>query len=489
MKFSLIKKNIVIGVTLALSASLVSCNDFLDINETPNNPTAVPPSTLLPTGLVGSAFANANELNRFTSAIMSVTAGVAGSPVDYDRYNTDGADFGNQWRFEIYGGALVNYEQLIQAAEEINSPAYTGIAKIMKAYTFAIATDVWGDVPYSEALQGAEIPQPSLDSQRDIYLGNEAEGIQSLFDLVREGLADLELASAASPGNDDLVYGGEMDKWKRAGNTLLLKLAMQISQVEPTVARDVINSVIQANNYIVANDQNLSVKFGGQIGSQNPIHTYTNISSFRTDQMMSTRFVNLLKGLNDPRLDAFVTKPSGDYVTIDNGFGGTAPTPATRSMFGTYITGEDGSAPVRLLTNWQRAFILAEAAIRLGTAGDPQALYAEGIRASMSSVGISDANIDAYFAANPTVVTLAGTDAQKIEQIITQKYISMTGNGLEQWNDWRRTGYPTLAPHQNAVGIDGTRPVRAQYIDQEVARNPSFPNNVYSNVPVWWDVN
>ncbi|TXK46435.1 SusD/RagB family nutrient-binding outer membrane lipoprotein [Pontibacter qinzhouensis] len=492
MKFSLIKKHIVLGVTLALSASLVSCNDFLDINETPNNPLAVPPSTLLPTGLVGSAFANANELNRFTSAIMSVTAGVAGSPVAYDRYNTNGADFGNQWRFELYGGALVNYQQLIDAAERVNSPAYTGIAKIMKAYTFSIATDVWGDVPYSEALLGEENTQPALDSQRDIYLGNEAEGIQSLFDLVREGIADLDKASATRPGSDDLVYGGTLANWKKAGNTLLLKFAMQISVVEPAVARDVINAVVQANNYIVANDENLAVKFGSVVGSQNPIHTYTNVSSFRTDQMISTRFVSLLQGLNDPRLDLFVTKPTGSFVTIDNGFGGTAPVYANRSLYNTYVTGPStaaGSAPVRLLTNWQRAFILAEAVIRLGVAGDAQALFTEGIRASMTAAGVTPAAIDAYFAANPTVVTLAGTPEQQIQQIITQKYISMFGNGLEQWNDWRRTGYPTLAPHQNAVGIDGTRPVRAQYIDQEVARNPNFPNNVYSNVPVWWDVN
>ncbi|WP_307141836.1 MULTISPECIES: SusD/RagB family nutrient-binding outer membrane lipoprotein [unclassified Siphonobacter] len=483
-------KKWVTGLTFACSlATLSSCSDFLDINQTPNNPTTVTPATLLPSGLVGSAFANANDLNRFASVIMSVTAGANGSPATWDRYNTDGSDFGNQWRFEIYAGALINYDKLIEAAQTTNSNAYIGIAKIMKAYTFALTTDTWGDIPYSEALKGEANTQPRLDSQQDIYLGNSEKGIQSLFDLVKEGLADLEKTSTTKPGSDDLVYGGTMDNWKKAGNTLLLKLAMQISSVNPDRAKTIINEVLQGNNYITTNDQNLGVKFGGQVGSQSPIYTYTYNSSFSTDQLISTRFVNLLQGLNDPRLPIFVTRPSGSYVTIDNGFAGSPPPATSRSMFSTYVTGENGVGPVRLITNWQRAFILAEAVIRLGTAGDAQKLYEEGIKASMSSAGISDADITAYFAANPTVVTLSGSNDNKIKQIITQKYISQYGNGLEQWNDWRRTGYPTLAQHQNAVGVDGTRPVRARYIDQEIARNPNFPNNVLQNVRVWWDVN
>src|SRR5690606_6433001 len=184
---------IVGGVLLTTTA----CSEFLDINETPNDPVNVTPSVLLPTGLAGTAFANNNELNRFGSTIVSVTAGASNSPQDYDVYTIDGADFTNEWRFDLYGGSLITYESLIKAADDVNSTSYRGIAKIMKAYTFALATDVWGDVPYSEALRGAEISQPKLDSQRDIYLGGS--GVQSLFDLVREGLADLNTASNVNP--------------------------------------------------------------------------------------------------------------------------------------------------------------------------------------------------------------------------------------------------------------------------------------------------
>lgn len=492
MKILSYKKFLLVPLMLSMGA----CSKYLDVNVTPNNPTEVTPAVLLPSALAGSAFANNGELNRFGSVVMNYLSGAGGSPANYDRFNTNGADFGNQWRFDLYGGSLVGYQKLIEAADQRGAKAYTGIAKIMKAYTFSLVTDVWGDVPYSQALKGEEFVQPRLDKQEDIYKGNQSLGIQSLFDLVREGLADLDAASTSKPVADDIVYGGNIDNWKRAGNTLLLKLANTISKKEPQLATQVINEVLQKNMYITTNAQDLNVKFGSSVGSTSAIWNLAIFASFNNELIMSTRFLNVLRPSatdptkTDPRLAAFYTKPSTDYVTIDNGYNGVLPTPTTTwSRYAPYVTGAQGEGPVRLVTNFQRAFILAESALTLGTAGDPQALYTEGIRASMTLAGITPAAIDAYLAANPNVATLTGTNEQKLEQIITQKWIAWTGNGLEAWNDWRRTGYPRLAPSQNAVGIDGTRPVRAAYITQEIERNPNFPNpGPQSNQKLWWDV-
>ncbi|RYF50005.1 MAG: SusD/RagB family nutrient-binding outer membrane lipoprotein, partial [Cytophagaceae bacterium] len=263
-----------------------------------------------------------------------------------------------------------------------------------------------------------------------------------------------------------------------------------VSRKEPALATSVINEVLTGNNYITTNAGDLNLTFGASVNSQAPVFVYTNLSTFKDDLIMSTRYLNLLTALNDPRLPIFFTKPGANYVTLDNGFRGTLPAPvANWSRYNKYVTGNNGEGPVRLITNFQRAFILAEAALRLGTPGDPQALYTEGIRASMTLAGLTTAQIDAYLAANPTVATLAGTTEEKIAQVITQKYIAFTGNGLELWNDYRRTGYPTLQQSQNAAGIDGTRPVRAVYVNNELQRNPNFPNpSPQSNIRVWWDI-
>lgn len=489
----IIRKNILKMSVFAMALSLVGCSNFLDVNDTPNNPLKVPAATLLPTALAGSAFANSNELNRFASTIMSVTAGASGSPASWDRYITSGDDFGNQWSYELYGGAMVNYRKLMDVANQDNGPAYSGVAKIMLVYTFAMTTDVWGDVPYYEALIGDQgKTTPVLTPQKDIYLGNVEGSIGNLFELVRSGLADLEKESPLSPRADDIVYGGNMENWKRAGNSLLLKLAMQISAVDPAQSRAILQEIITKNYYINSNAANLAVRFGGQVGSQAPIWTLTHNSLFQNDLLISTRFVTLLTGKRDPRLEKFVTKPTGEYVTLDNGFAGTAPPFNARSKYNIYVTGQNGEGPTRLITYAQTSFIIAEAIVRHGIAGDAQAMYQQGIRASMSDAGVAAADIEKYFVDNAAEVTLTGTDAQKIEKIITQKYISLFSNGLEQWNDWRRTGYPVLADHQNAAGIDGTRPVRAVYIFAEQQRNPNFPqgsNVPNSNVKVWWDAN
>jgi len=487
-------------VALTITTSLFSCKKYLDVNQTPNNPTAVPPRLLLPNALYGVAFANANELNRMTLTMMQYTAGAAGSPGAYDVYNLIANDLNNAWNGEFYGGSLTICQELIVAADRTNSPAYRGIAKILQAYVFGLATDIWGDVPYSQALRGKTgNVQPRFDSTEDIYLGNAGLGITSLIDLVRDGIADLGQTSALLPSSaDDPVYNGNLNNWIRFGNTLILKFALNLSTRNPSLATTTINNLISSGApLIVTNARNFNIPFGTANGSQNPITQYSFVSLFANDLIISTRFRNLLQTTlnNDPRISALLTNPTGN--TIDNGFAGTRPAAATFVRLGPFAAGAGSSAgvtlavPVRIMTASMRAFMLAEAVTRLGVTGVANTLYQEGINLSMQDCGVAAGTITSYFAANPGIVTLSGTPANQLSQIMTQKYVAQTGNGVEAWTDWRRTGFPTLTVSQNALGQDGTIPRRALYPTNEIERNPNIPERgtIPTNRRIWWDVN
>ncbi|HKC34740.1 MAG TPA: SusD/RagB family nutrient-binding outer membrane lipoprotein, partial [Chitinophagaceae bacterium] len=221
--------------------------------------------------------------------------------------------------------------------------------------------------------------------------------------------------------------------------------------------------------------------------------------------------------LNDTiRLAKFFTKPllpggvtgTPTFVAFDNGSTATVPTLSItpspggpsyflRSKYGTYLNGTaeplttttpGGQTPIRLLTYAQVQFILAEAALILGTAGVANTYYQAGITASMQKVGMAAADITNYFTTNPTVVNLSGTTEQQRQQIITQKYISWIGNGIEAFNDYRRTGYPVLALVNNAAGDNpNVIPTRLPYTPAELASNPNAPKpRPKTDVKLWF---
>lgn len=527
-------KNKLLGITLASAVAFtaMSCNrdKFLDVNTTPNAPTAVTMPVLLTSTVINTGFMATNELGRATSVLTQQYAGIANASAAYDTYVLRGS-FDNQWNFELYGGTLINAQTLIDLAASKSSPAYGGIAKLLKAYNFAVVTDLWGDVPYSQALQGNANLRPRYDKQEDIYKGNSSLGIQGLIALVQEGLADLDKTSAQKPGiADDPVYGkvrggtavnaNNLASWKKMGNTLLLKLANTISKKEPALAASIINQA--AAGAFTTNDDDFEVPFGSSTGNLNPLYNYNYITR-PDDQMLSQTILNVMAATNDPRLPIYFTTTQaktatanttatvttvGTFTGYENGSGKTVPArlpvPATpaltnRSRYNTFVRGAAGEAPARLLTNAQRLFILAESALTLpgfnpaglpvGTMPTAQAFYEAGIRASMAKAGIADAAITAYLAANPSVGTLNASSATALGQIITQKWIASVGNGFEPYNDLRRTGFPTLAPVLNASGDDNKLPQRFPYPLSELNANAGAENqrtDIRTGEKVWW---
>ena len=479
-------------IILAL-LGMSGCKDsFYDVNTTPNNPTVVPPSVLLSTIEYDAAFTSSNDLNRIGEVLTQHMAGVANQVAAYDVFNLRGAS-DNQWNGEIYAGTLTNCQRLIEQTQQ-TTPAYAGIAKIVKAYGFSIATDVWGDVPYSEALQGLAILNPRIDAQQDIYLGNKEKNIQSLFDLVKEGMADLDKPNTGVvPGVDDAAYQGNLTKWKRLGNTLMLRLAVQMSRKAPAQAKQIITDILASPAGLI-NDNTLDfqVAFGTDNGKQNALYSFNYVN--RTgDLMASQRFLDTLTTYNDPRISKFFTLAANTskYVGFNNGSTAAAPSVvANRSRYGTYLVGASGEAPTRMITNFNRAFLLAEAVVTLGVTGDAQALYQEGIKASMAKAGVATTDINDYFTKNPKLVTLSGDTQNQVRQILTQKWIANIGIGIDSWNDYRRTGYPKLALPLNPQGDNpGVIPTRLPYTSNEQQRNPNVPNpGPKMDERLWWDV-
>lgn len=491
------KNKIIIGLFTLLTAVSTGCSksDFLDINTDPNNPADVSPRVLLPSGTYSLAFTNGNELARVASLLIQHNSGTANQALGFDVYNLAG-NFDNSWNFEIYTGALPPLNSLISKTQEIG-PHYAGAAKLMKAYLFSISTDLFGDVPYSQAGKVTEFLTPRFDKQEDIYQGNTSLGIQSLFDLVREGIADLEKETPdggfeLGEYGEDVVYGGDPDKWIAMGNTLMLKFAITISNVNPTLAKNVIDEVLADGRYIKLNADDFDIKFGVSNGSQSPFYSF-NIVNRDTDMMMSSRFLALARAVS-PNLDDYLqylfTKPTGNFVTYENGNTATAPALATRSKYNTVVTGseEEGATWVRMINNTNRAFILAESVIRLGVTGDADLLFKEGVRAALAKAGMPNDEITDFFADNAGILTLTGSNANKLTQILTWKYISNVTNPLEAYNDYRRTGIPDLDVALNAAGDDPTViPKRFTYPPNETSANPNVPSpRPLTNQKVWW---
>ncbi|GAB3835007.1 SusD/RagB family nutrient-binding outer membrane lipoprotein [Hymenobacter jeollabukensis] len=500
--------------------STASCNkdEFLDVNNDPNRTTSIGLPALLTSNIIVTGFTVANDLGRATGVLVQHMAGAANQPAAYDVYNLRSA-FDNSWNFELYGGSLINSKQMIDIATQSSSPAYAGIGKLLLAYNFAFTTDLYGDIPYSQALQGLSNLTPRFDKQEDIYKGNQAKNIQGLIDLTRDGLADLDKPSALVPtAASDPVYRGDLAKWKQMGNSLLLKLATTISKREPALAGSIIN-LAQAGA-ISTNANDFEVPFGSSVGNRNPLYEY-NFVTRPDDQLLSQRLLDSMAVRNDPRLPIFfnttqprtatvnttgtIVNPFGTFTGFQNGANAALPARipvpnntalTNRSRYNVYIRGTQGEAPVRLMTNFQRLFILAEAAQRglpgyTAPAGaTAQSLYQAAIRASMTKAGIADADVTAYFTANPRVANLPANSAQAINQIITQKWIAWVGNSYEAYNDYRRTGYPRLALVDNPAGDDPTSiPKRFPYPNTEINANSGAEGldpSIRTNTPVWW---
>lgn len=398
------------------------------------------------------------------------------------------------------------------------------LSRIWKAMVFQRITDLYGDIPYSEAGLGyyQGILYPKYDSQQSIYM--------DILKEVDEATAALDASQDAISG--DMVYQGDIAKWKRFGATLMLRMAMRLTKVDEATARSYAEKAI--GNTFSSNSDNAFIlhdESGGRVTQNRAAQVFLDGGQEHYYVKWSKTFIDALQETADPRIAVAVTNlypatssggipssasPNAAYITAATSQKGM---PNGKDLSG--IAGRDIStdpsyssiadysaphplmisrvAPTFLLTYAEGELLLAEAALRWGIGGSAAEHYANGVRGSItylsqwgSALTVSDAAAASYLTANPFV------QASGLEQISQQYWIHncTTFNFYEVWSNWRRTGYPELtAINYVNNATQGTIPRRFPYPTAEESTNPEAYRAASASVTggdlltgrVWWD--
>jgi hypothetical protein len=471
------------ALVLALGAS--ACDAGLtEINENPNDPETVPADNVFANGIssgVGRAF-GANFNMTLTALWAQHMAKI--QYIDEDRYDLRDQAVNTHWT-AFYSGPLRDYQDVVNSGKANNRPNVEAQGLVMRSWLYQIMTDAWGDIPYSEALQGTgevRILTPKYDTQEQVYNG-------ILADLKRAN--DIITPAGQVLTTGDLIYGGDVAHWKKFANSLRLRAAMRLSQVNPTLARSEAAAAIAAGVF-TDNGDNAVLHYTESAPSQSPLYlNQLGYGGQRDDHGVSATMVNTLKALNDPRLPVYA-QPAPEDAQYRGAMNGPTDANAaqinTISRLGEYFLAADWPAP--LMTYAEVLFLRAEAAQRGFVAGDAAALYRAGIRASMEMYDVPTATINTYIA-QPSV-TYNG-----LSSIAQQKWIALFMNGPEAYAEVRRLNSPTLTPASGSV-IGARIPVRIFYptneesynkanLEAAVARNggQGIPEGLLT--PVWWD--
>jgi len=465
---------------LTLSAAIAGCGDGLtDLNRNPNEPVEVGAEFLLPNAIEAAASrVHGSSLNMDLTGLW-VQHYAESRFTEEDRYVVGDGTVSTHWS-SFYAGPLQDLQEVIEQGEETSRPNVTAMGTIMKSWVMQVVTDLWGDTGYSEALQGRS-PQGSLtvryDPQSEIY-----------HDLLAKFASASTMIQPGGPTitQGDLIYSGDMAKWRRFANSMRLRAAMRLSGVEPSRAQTEAAAAIAAGVFS-SNADNAVLWYQDNGIDVHPIFAY---QRNRDDHTISATLVDTLKAFSDPRLGLYANPTAaGEYVGVRNGDTSDPPLNSF-SRIGNYFS--RANAPAMLMSYAEVLFLHAEAAERNWASGDPAALYRQGITAAMQNLGIAQAEIDAYLA-QPRV-QYAGGEAG-LRQIWLQKWIVLFGNGPEAYAEWRRTGYPQLTPGPDALN-EGRIPVRLPYPGSERSLNGSALAEAESrqggaglNDRLWWHRN
>jgi hypothetical protein len=494
-------------VAASLVAGLVACdNDKLtQVNVNPNQPEKVQSQTL------------------FTNATLSAMGNLRGSSFEHglgalwvqhyaeiqyaeaDVNNPRGSTVEGLWNV-LYSGSLQDYTQVLN--QSAGSPSIVGPTLTMRAFVVQEMTDLWGDMPFTEASKGSTNLTPKYDTQQVIY--------DSLF-------ASLSQAAAITTGTGDVllaadpVYGqatgvtatSQAAKWVKLANSLHARAALRISQADPAKSKAELIKAL-AGPVMTSNADNAFMTWpGGTI--TNPLcGNWTGCAGTRDDQRISKRFVDTLKVTGDPRLAKYAAPTSASQAAgataCDSTFRGfpngiseagkatlpkntcTGKTMGLADFSRPTLSIRGQTSPSYIMTYSEVLFIRAEAAQRGWIAGDAKSLYEQAITASMQQWGVAAADIATYLA----LPGVAYNAANGLKQIAYEKWVSLFNLENEAYAEWRRLDYPVLKPGPNAITT--SVPTRLPYPAVENSLNAenlnaasSAQGNVDIGGKVWWD--
>ena len=514
MKY-LIKSQKIAGLFLVI-AFLTSCtSQYEKMNTNPNSPVSVPAINIFTDAVQQSVNWQMGDWIQHTYLGCWCQQWCKIQYIDEDHYLVrDMSTYFNT----AYVTDLKNLTIVINKATEEKNDALVAAAKVMRAWVFAYLTDVWGDVPYTEAIQGLladGILTPKYDTQASIY----ADMITQLDD-ANTVLAAAVLANV-NFGGGDIIYGGDPAMWQRFANSLRLRLLNRAAGTPWTFTYNMIGgtqvtttpgaaALSSADATIAAmladpgkypmfesNADNAQVFYPG-LPYRNPIF---NTLYTRTDQAISETMVEWLKARNDPRIHIY-GQPTGnsvnagtpDYVGFQNGRLITAATVPAVSLLGTKVAYTE-TAPLYVITYDEVEFTKAEYYLRSGNDALAQAAYEAGIAGSMDRWGLVDGGTvhatwgdskqgittgpDAYpvdyavYLAE-ALVAWGGTDAQKFQKICDQRWAAIFGEGVQAYSEVRRTGFPERIFEYQLEGTtypDLGLPIRVQYALTEESLN------------------
>ncbi|PWV54172.1 SusD/RagB family nutrient-binding outer membrane lipoprotein [Chitinophaga sp. S165] len=478
------KNNIVksaVGFLAVLSLSITGCSKFLDYNENPTKVTDLDPSYLLPSAQA----ATASVVGANFQIYGGLWAQYWTQNVNSSQYRTleqvslDPSSFDRPWQ-TLYAGGLQDLQVIIDNANNKRLEQYAGISELMKAYTFQILTDAFGDIPVADAIKGNDnVLFPEYQSQEVVY--------DSIFAMIDRGLAIIDPSSTAGPGQDDLVFQGTLANWEAFGNTLKLRAYLRLSEISPDKAEAGVKS-LQAATFLTTDAQ---IKYVTTGGNQNPLFAEI-LGLGRTQNLVGSKTaIDAMQALNDPRVAKFY-RPNNDTTGIVGIPQGSFRYSwkykfATPSVFvaGYGLNDSSAMAPVKLMSAAESYFLQSEAIARGWLTGDARSLYQQGITASFTAYGVDPGS---YITTAVAAFPATGEEAQ-VKAIITQKYFAMNGNqSFEAWTEWRRTGYPDFFVRSLASVLPaGQMPARFLYPNVEITRNPNFPGAKLAYEKLWWD--